>query len=261
MISQIINGDCLEGLKSLPDKSIDLVVTDPPYYFGENPTGGGIMSKRKYTAQVLALNEQINTDVLDQCLRVLKNPNFYIWCNKKQIGEYIRYFEDQGCITDILTWHKINPVPAFCNHYLNDTEYCLFFRKSAPLYGNYNTMSKYWITHKNTQDKDRYGHPTIKPLEIIKKLIFNSTQAGGVVLDPYLGSGTVAVACKILGRQYIGYEIDPKYYQIAKNRLAEVNTTLDDFIGGWGCDYRNLHPPNQARRTRPLNKSDRKGQV
>lgn len=177
------------------------------------------------------MNEKVNTDVLDQCLRVLKTPNLYIWCNKTQLGGYISYFESKGCATDLLTWHKNNPMPAICNHYLPDTEYCLFFRKQAPLFGTYRTMRKYWITGINTKDKARYGHPTIKPLEIIKQLVINSTQKGAVVIDPYLGSGTTAVACKTLGRDYIGFEINPKYYQIAQARLSEVKTSLDDYIG------------------------------
>ena len=92
-------------------------------------------------------------------------------------------------------------------------------------------MHKYWITDINTNDKRKYGHPTIKPLEIIKQLITNSTQRGGVVIDPYLGSGTTAVACKILGRDCVGYEINPDYYRIAENRLKEVETSLYDFMG------------------------------
>lgn len=229
---QIKNIDCLEGLRQLPDKYADLVIMDPPYYFGPDAgPGGGMLGRRPHTKEVMAMNEQINTEVLDQCLRVLKQPNLYIWCNKTQVGGYISYFESKGSTTDILTWHKNNPMPAISNHYLPDTEYCLFFRRGAPLYGTYRTMHKYWITDINTNDKRKYGHPTIKPLEIIKQLITNSTQRGGVVIDPYLGSGTTAVACKILGRDCVGYEINPDYYRIAENRLKEVETSLYDFMG------------------------------
>lgn len=230
--NKIYNMDCLDGLKKLPDKCADLIIMDPPYFFGEDAgPGGGMLGQRPHTKEVMAMNEPVNTAVLDQCLRVLKTPNLYIWCNKTQIGGYISYFESKGCNTDLLTWHKNNPMPAISNHYLPDTEYCLFFSKGAQLYGNYKTMRKYWITDINVKDKRKYGHPTIKPLEIIRLLIQNSTLGGGLVIDPYLGSGTSAVACKTLGRDYIGFEINPEYYQIANARLSEVKTTLDAYIG------------------------------
>lgn len=176
----IYNMDCLDGLKQLPDNCADLMILDPPYYFGPGLTeGGGFMKDEPYLKEIDALNEPVNTAVLDECLRVLKAPNLYVWCNKKQVGQYIQYFEGQGCLTDILTWHKTNPIPATSNTYLPDTEYCLFFRKQVPLYGTYETKRKYWLTTLNQKDKARYGHPTIKPLAIIRQLIYNSTAGGG----------------------------------------------------------------------------------
>lgn len=71
----------------------------------------------------------------------------------------------------------------------------------------------------NIKDKDNFEHPTIKPLDEVKKRILNSTKEGDIVLDCFMGSGTTAVACKELGRHYIGFEMNPKYYQIALDRL------------------------------------------
>ncbi len=218
----IYNKDCLEGLKELPDNSVDLIIADPPYYFGKNFKGAGSFGHRQNYRDIEELNEPINYEVLDQCIRVLKNPNIYIWTNRTQIGAYISYFEGKGCSTDILTWHKNNPTPATSNNYLSDTEYCLFFRKNARLYGTYETKKKYWITSTNQKEKAKYEHPTIKPLEIIKQLVINSSQGGGLVIDPYMGSGTTALACKILGRQYIGFEINPDYCKLAERRLHDV---------------------------------------
>ena len=73
------------------------------------------------------------------------------------------------------------------------------------------------------EDKKKYGHPTIKPLERIKDYIINSSQAGEIILDPFVGSGTTCVAAKRLGRKYIGFEINEKYYKIAKDRLQGWN--------------------------------------
>lgn len=232
---RIFNEDCLKGLASIPDKSIDLAILDPPYYFGENTKGASHFGNRPVYHEIANINGMVNEDVLNEVMRVLKTPNLYIWCNKKQLGPYISYFEGHGCLTDLLTWHKTNPTPATSNNYIADTEYCLFFRKNARLYGDYDSLKKYWITPVNITDKKAWGHPTIKPLSIIQQLIKNSTRGGDIVLDPYLGSGTTALACKSLGRHYLGYEINPDYFKIAQARLKTVSVTLADWLAPEGA--------------------------
>lgn len=152
----------------------------------------------------------------------MKKINIYIWCNKNQIRQYVDYFEDLGCTTDLLTWHKTNPVPTCNNKYLSDTEYLLYFRKDGvPMYGTYQTKKKYYVTPTNKKDKELYNHPTIKPLEIITNLVLNSSQKGDTVLDPYFGSGTTAVACVQTGRNFIGFEIKHEYCKIARRRVKQ----------------------------------------
>ena len=220
-------GDCLELMKNIPDKSIDLVVTDPPYKLCSGGGGGAFgvdkISYHKSVSKNEKINSGISNDILDELVRVMKKINIYIWCNKNQLRQYIDYFEEIGCTTDLLTWHKTNPVPTCNNKYLSDTEYLLYFRKGGvKMYGTYDTKKKYYVTPTNKADKDKYGHPTIKPLDIIQNLITNSSQQCDVVLDPYLGSGTTAVACVNTNRHYIGFELDPQYYDIACKRLDEV---------------------------------------
>lgn len=229
--------DCLEGMKELETGSVDLIVTDPPYEFTDTRGGGMFGSKnREYHGELKGLDKGIDNDVLKEMLRVLKAPNLYIWCNKNQIRQYLDFFEDEGCTYDILTWHKTNPVPTCCNKYLSDTEYCLYFRRGVQLYGSYETKHKYWVTELNTKDKQMYDHPTVKPLDMIEQLVTNSSLEGGVVLDPYMGSGTTGVACAMHGRDFIGYEIDPKYFETAKMRIGSVASAhkticnLEDFL-------------------------------
>ena len=112
------------------------------------------------------------------------------------------------------------------NTYANDTEYLIMARaKGTKLYGDYDSKKKYWITTTNKNDKDNFIHPTIKPLNIIKTLITNSTQEGDIVLDCFCGSGTTCVACKETNRRYIGFEIDKEYYKIANNRLNGIEAS------------------------------------
>lgn len=212
--------DALEFLKSLDDKSVDLIVTDPPYKFENTKGGGGFGSKnRTYHGELNPISDGITTEVLDEMFRVMKVPNIYIWCNKALIPQYLNYFLDRKCNFDLLTWHKTNPVPTCHNKYLSDTEYCLYFRKGAKLYGTYETKRKYWVTPANVEDKKKYGHPTCKPLSIMSQLVENSTLEGQLVCDPYVGSGTTAVACKQLSRSFIGCDISEEYIHTAIERL------------------------------------------
>lgn len=214
--------DCLEAMKDMHDGCIDLIVTDPPYEFAD--AGGGCFGNeaRAYHDELTSINKGIENDVLEEMLRVLKAPNIYLWCNKKQIRQYLDFFEDAGCTSDILCWHKTNPTPMCGNNYVPDTEYCLFFRKGAKVYGSYETKSKYWVMPTNKEDKERWGHPTIKPLEIIERLVINSSMPGDTVLDPYMGSGTTGVACVLNGREFIGFDIEQRYVDIAGQRIRDA---------------------------------------
>lgn len=221
----LINGDCYEKLKEIPDKSIDLIVIDPPYLI--TTTGGGIYKQKDkgYVKQLDLIKDGIDESVLEDLCRVLKKINIYIWCSKKQIYSLLRFFKAKKCNYDLLVWHKSNPLPACNNKYLTDTEYLLFFRETGvKIFGSFKTKFTYYITTLNTKDKKLWQHPTIKPLEIIKNLIINSSNEGDTVLDCFMGSGTTGVACKQLNRNFIGIEIDEKYYNIAKERIENANS-------------------------------------
>lgn len=234
-LDTIYNQDCLAGLKMLPDKCVDLVVTDPPYLI-ENTKAGG---KSKLAKSIQNMNNQIQTNnltagfdvkILHELVRVMKNINIYIWCNHKQIPMYIDFFvKELGCAFDILIWHKTNAMPLFNNKYLTDKEYCLYFRKSGYCNPeNYAEAKTVFYQPINAKDKRQYGHPTIKPLNIIETLIRNSSKEGEVVLDPFLGSGTTAVAAVLNHRHYIGYELNDDYFDIACQRLDEVERGKDE---------------------------------
>lgn len=226
---ELFNGDCLELMKNIPDKSVDLVVTDPPYEFHSGGEGGAFgRDKRTYHRELYDsgnLDKGCPNEVLRELMRVMVKPNIYLWCNKNQLGQYIEFFEGRGCTTDLLTWHKTNPVPTCNNKYLSDTEYILYFRAGGvPMYGSYNTKKKYYITPTNKADKNKWGHPTMKPVDIIKNLVINSSKDGDTILDPFMGSGTTGVAVKELGggRKFVGIEVNPEYYAIAQQRIEET---------------------------------------
>jgi len=127
------------------------------------------------------------------------------------------------CNYNIISWHKTNPIPACGNKYLTDTEFILFFReRGVKIYGEFHTKFTYYLTPLNQKDKKLYGHPTVKPLNIVRNFIINSSLPGDIVLDPFMGSGTTAVACLETGRHFIGFETNEDYYNIALSRINEV---------------------------------------
>jgi DNA modification methylase len=220
-INEIYLGDAYELIKSVPDKSVDLVVCDPPYEIVAGGGGGAFgVENRNYHEEVSKkLNYGINNSILVELERVMKRTNIYIFCNKNQLLQYFEFYKDKN--VDLLVWHKTNPIPMINQKYLSDLEYIIFARdkKGVLMYNTYETSSKLFQTTTNKDDKDLYEHPTIKPESIIENLIINSSQEGQVVFDPFLGSGTTAAVAKRLGRQYLGFEIEEKWFSIAQDRL------------------------------------------
>lgn len=214
--------DSYKAIKNIPDKSVDLIVTDPPYELDNIGSKKNSISKTfaNCNSQIKPIGGGIRLDILEEFMRIMKKPNIYIWCNKKQIPDYLNFFYGKyGCSFEIMTWCKTNPTPLCGGNYLIDKEFCLYFRKGVRLNTTFDTAFTYWVSSKNKLDKDRFLHPTCKPIEIINNLIINSSNENEIVADFFLGSGTTAVACKNLNRQYIGFEINEEFYNIAKNRL------------------------------------------
>ena len=221
-MADLWNGDCLEVMKQIPDGSVDLVVTEPPYDVHAGK-GGGCFGNRQAYSEIEFMSNGFSETTLDELCRVMKKINIYLFCSQKQIIPLLNYFvEKKKCNWNLLTWHKTNPVPACGNKYLTDTEYILFFReKGVKINGEYKTKFTYYVTPLNTADKKLYGHPTIKPVEILQNLIVNSSSPGDVVLDPFMGSGSTGIACNNTGRNFIGIELDRGYFDTAKARIGE----------------------------------------
>ena len=215
------HGDCLELMKDIPDGSVDLVLTDPPYMIATVGAGIYKQADKQYVKELDGIKDGFDEKVLDEICRVMKKINVYLFCSQKQIIPLIDYFvKKKNCNWNILSWHKSNPVPACGNKYLTDTEFVLFFReKGVKIYGEYETKFTYYVTPLNQKDKKQYGHPTIKPVKILQNLIVNSTLENGVVLDCFMGSGSTGVACVNTNRRFIGIELDDKYFEIAKQRI------------------------------------------
>ena len=221
---QIKQGDCLELMKEIPDKSIDLVVTDPPYKF-ENQ-GGGFYAKNDSThRQYLDNLKNIKCcefnpyEFLNKLNPKMKSFYGYFFCNKSLVEDYIKFARDNKYQFDILVMAKSNPIPAYNNHHLSDLEYIIMIRDKGT----------YFSKHKNINDYRKFYltsckkgvHPAEKPVELLERFIRVSSQENQVIFDPFMGSGSTGVACFNTNRNFIGYELDSTYFEIAKKRLEE----------------------------------------
>ena len=224
-LNNIYNVDSYEAVKNIPDNSIDLVIIDPPYDI-PHTTGGGMLEEKgiRNMFDNLVENDITNSfdfGILKEFDRIMKKRNIYIWCNKLLIPKLFEYYK--GSLFDIICWHKTNAMPLCGSKYLTDTEYCLYFHDTMKLNTTYDTAKTHYEQPINIKDKKRYGHPTCTPVNILENLIINSSNKGDIVFDAFAGSGSTLVAAKNQNRQYLGFEIDPKWAQVAKDRLENVD--------------------------------------
>ena len=226
----IYNEDCYIGIKNIPNNSIDLVIIDPPYDIntrknrvGYNRIAESILKVENNLADH-NLTESYDFSLLDELIRIMKKVNIYIWCNKSQIEDYLKYFVDKHkCRYEILIWNKTNAMPLYSNKYINDKEYCLYFRKESKCNpSTYEDARTVYTSPSNARDRVLYQHPTIKPVDFIRKMIRNSSNEKDVVLDCFMGSGTTAVASIMENRKYIGFEINKKYFDISNARIEKI---------------------------------------
>lgn len=219
-IDEIYCMDCLEGLSKIESRTVSLVIADPPYELQQHNGAGAFgRANRDYHQGIDHLQTGISDLVLYEMLRVCKHPNMYVFCSKDQLPQLFNFALQNKLSYDLLTWHKTNPVPTCNNKYLSDTEYIMFMRKGANIYGTYESKRKYFVTPTNTEDKRAWGHPTPKPVNIIRTLIENSTLESDLVLDPFMGSGTTAIAAIRSNRHYIGFELSEEYHKICQKRI------------------------------------------
>lgn len=256
-IDQILEGECVEVMKTLPDESIDLVFADPPY----NLQLGGDLH-RPDNSKVDAVDndwDQIggfdDYDLftwgwLEQARRVLK-PNGAIWV----IGSYHNIFRVGGILQDAgfwvlndIIWRKSNPMPNFKGtRFTNAHETLIWAAKTKDGKPTFNyaamkalndgvQMRSDWtlpICSGGERLKDAEGkkaHPTQKPESLLHRVLLSTTNPGDVVLDPFFGTGTTGAAAKRLGRHFIGIERDPTYADVARDRLEAIKPAASDAL-------------------------------
>jgi len=213
------HGDCLEAMKSIPDSSVDLCLTDPPYNiarennfktmgragldFGEWDKGFDLFS------------------YIDEVARILhKNGSFVVFNAWRNLGDIAKYAESKGFDTkDMLRLEKSNPMPRNRDRrYVTDYECAIWFTKKKAKW-TFNRLDSKYQRPKFVASIETGLHPTQKNLSLMETLVKIHSNENDIIIDPFMGSGTTGVACKKLNRKFIGIEKDNNYFEIAKKRI------------------------------------------
>ena len=223
------NGDCLELIKDIPDKSIDCIITSPPYWKGF-----------EYEAYFNSYKQYLDwCEIwLKECKRVLKDDGtFYLnVINDSEIT--IRAFEIMELATrkimfklhDTIIWYRYNQQPANTDKLHKQELYSkfpeLFKTKNV---GNvweipFNRGKQSNKSFGRKETKSKWGHSGF-PLELPEACILLSTKENDTILDLFMGSGTTGVACKELNRNFIGIELNKNYFEIAKSRIENISNS------------------------------------
>ena len=235
----LCNGDCLDILRNIPDNSIDLIVTDPPYPTtsrGNAGNSGGMLQKEiNKKGKVFAHNNIDCSEYAPEYYRVLKDGSHcYIMTNHLNLIKMLNVFTNSGFhFVKSLIWNKGNKIMG--QYYMSQFEYILFFRKGyGKKINNCGTSDILAIPNKKTKDeKGKNIHDTEKPVELMRILIENSSDERDTVLDPFMGVGSTGIASVIANRNFIGIELDKGYFDIAENRIDEAKSLwLDNILFG-----------------------------
>jgi modification methylase len=248
--NKIIVGDCIEELRKLPEKSIDLVFADPPYnlqlanelYRPNNSRVDGVDDDWDKFASFESY-DRFTRDWLAECRRVLK-PDGSLWV----IGSYHNIFRVGTALQDLgywvlndVIWRKTNPMPNFRGRRFTNAHETMIWASTgqkARYTFNYESMKALnedlqmrsdWLLPicsgaERLKQDGRKTHPTQKPEALLQRVILAASHPGDVVLDPFMGSGTTAVAAKRLGRSFVGIEREKTYAKAARDRLKSVET-------------------------------------
>lgn len=223
----IFQDNAIEQMKLIPDESFDLIVTDPPYKTtsrGSAGNSGGMLQKEiNRKGKVFEHNNVKISDYASEFYRTLKEGSHcYVMTNHVNLFEMLEEFKKVGFhFTKSLIWDKGNKIMG--RAYMSQFEYILFFRKGKfKQINDCGTSDIISVPNKKTKGADGKNiHDTEKPVELMKILIENSTNKGDLVFDPFMGSGSTALACIESERNFFGYELDATYYKTILSRIKE----------------------------------------
>lgn len=231
----IYNEDCLKILSGIRNETVDLILTDPPYNISKYSTGNINFSNRKAINNDLAEWDEQELDIKslsDEFTRIIKpSGNIFIFTSYNLLGKWHENLDPLFDTFQFVVWHKTNPTPKFLKAgFLNSCELiiCMWNKGHTWNFKKQNEMHNF-IESPICMRPERLNkpfHPTQKPVGILKHIIEIATNEGDLVLDPFMGVGSTGVASLELNRRFLGIEIDPTYFNGAKERLAHSQISL-----------------------------------
>lgn len=218
-INKVFNDDCFNVIGKMPNEYLDLVIVDPPY-------GDGIGYGRNGKEILNNEDESINYRFLDAILPKMKqDTSLYLFSNHKfcyQIKEYAVANGFNYRMLCILVKNNIGMGYGFRNQY----EVCIVLEKGKAKY-NLNDVSNVWKMKHVAHDEE--SHPHQKEYDVIRKIILHSSKEGDIVFDGFMGSFSTAIACHKEKRNFIGTELDPKWYAMGQKKLENLQSQITLF--------------------------------
>ncbi len=250
----VINGDALTELHRLDAQSVDAIVTDPPYASGgfteaarRQAAGQGLRSE-VLRSEGWFVGDQMGTSGLMWLLRsmafeaarvLVPGGVMCVFCDWRQVSNIAPAMESAGLrLSNIVVWNK--GVIGMGTGFRSQHEMCLVLTNGRGVYHSLQTPVGNVITVPRMNHNDR-EHWTQKPVELMRRIVRTAAPEGGLVVDPFGGSGSTAVACVLEGRRFLLVERDPSICELARDRIAEAQTgsrNRGEQIGlfGAGCD-------------------------
>lgn len=229
---RLIHGDCLSVMKYLGTEKIkvDAIITDPPYNISKPNNFSTMTSAKRQGVDFGDWDKDFDLfswlKIADSLLK--DGGNIVIFSSFLHVGEIAKFLESLGySIKDLIRWIKPNPMPRnMSSRFVSDYEFAIWCVKGKKKWTFNNSSGSYLrpeIRCPSPSGKERFGHPTQKPVRLMETLVKVLTNPEDVVLDPFMGSGSTGVACARQNRHFIGIELDEKYYDVAYKRIFNDN--------------------------------------
>ena len=221
-LNKIYNEDCLEGMERIPDGGVDLIVTDPPYLINYSRHVKGHRFENKILNDN---NPELISKYIKECYRILKNDSaMYMFASHKTVDFFKQELEYTGFnIKNMIIWDKQRQGMGDTSTVFGFQYELIFFVSKGQPKIRGKRLSDIWSFPRVTGKKQ--VHQNQKPIELIERCIEKHSNEGDVVFDGFLGSGTTAIACLNTNRNFIGFELDENYFNIATNRIKSHKVT------------------------------------
>lgn len=215
-------GDAFELVKQVPSGSVDLILTDPPYDSEFSGQGFPTNSLPVIAEKVGGGHGFDIRPLLEELPRICRPFNAYFFASRGQVPTYLEFAKEKGYRFDILMWAKDNPMPLTNGNFIGG-EYVVVLREKGATFNTGLPLSNYLRYYLSYRYSGPSGHPTEKPRALLERFVRVSSNVGDVVFDPFAGSGSTGIVALKEGRQFIGFEINPEYYQWAAGALESAS--------------------------------------